>query len=99
MTTTNYKKRKKSKLTSGKIAKYQEQMREHNKFMKRIGAPEQVMNLQEYIAYAQGNYKPKTQPRAVNLPGMKQVMHLKELPMYLVHQVKKVLLLQQRNQI
>ena len=68
MTTTNYKKRKKSKLTSGKIAKYQEQMREHNKFMKRIGAPEQVMNLQEYIAYAQGNHKPKTQPRAVNLP-------------------------------
>ena len=68
MTTTSYKKRKKQKLTLGKIEKYQEQMREHNKFMKRIGAPEQVMDLQEYIAYAQGNHKPKVQPRAVSLP-------------------------------
>ena len=68
MTTTSYKKRKKKKLTLGKMEKYQEQMREHNKFMKRIGAPEQVMNLQEYIAYAQGNHKPKVEPRAVSLP-------------------------------
>ena len=67
MTTTSYKKRKKKKLTLGKMEKYQEQMREHNKFMKRIGAPEQVMNLQEYIAYAQGNHKPKVEPRAVSL--------------------------------
>ena len=36
MTTTSYKKRKKQKLTLGKIEKYQEQMREHNKFMKRM---------------------------------------------------------------
>ena len=43
--------------------------------MKRIGA-EQVMNLQEYIAYAQGNHKPKVEPRAVSLPGMKQEMRL-----------------------
>ncbi|OUU25618.1 MAG: hypothetical protein CBB97_09395 [Candidatus Endolissoclinum sp. TMED37] len=68
MTTTSYKKRKKKKLTLGKMTKYQEQMREHNKFMKRIGAPEQVMNLEEYIAYAQGNHRPKTEPRAISLP-------------------------------
>ena len=68
MTTTSYKKRKKKKLTLGKMTKYQEQMREHNKFMKRIGVPEQVMNLEEYIAYAQGNHRPKTEPRAISLP-------------------------------
>ena len=68
MTTTSYKKRKKKKLTLGKMTKYQEQMREHNKFMKRIGAPEQVMNLEEYIAYVQGNHRPKTEPRAISLP-------------------------------
>ena len=37
-------------------------MREHNKFMNVLEQSEQVMNLEEYIAYAQGNHKPKSQP-------------------------------------
>lgn len=61
MSTLNTTKRKsKSKLTLGKIAKYEEQMRKHNKEMKRLGCPNLVMNLQDYIDYCQGNYKPKT---------------------------------------
>ena len=51
-------------------------MREHNKFMKRIGAPEQVMNLQEYIAYAQGNHNPKLNHVQLVCLGMKQEMRL-----------------------
>tara|TARA_B100001287_G_scaffold275926_1_gene285047 strand:+ start:702 stop:1145 length:444 start_codon:yes stop_codon:yes gene_type:complete len=59
MSSLNTKKKKKSKLTLSKIAKYQEQLKEHNKFMKRIGC--NTMDLQEFIAYCQGNYKPKKQ--------------------------------------
>ena len=57
MSSLNTKKNKKKKLTLGKIAKYQEQLKEHNKFMKRIGCSS--MDLQEFIDYCQGNYKPK----------------------------------------
>ena len=61
MSSLNTTKRKsKSKLTLGKIAKYEEQMRKHNKEMKRLSCPNLVMNIQEYIDYCQGNYKPKT---------------------------------------
>ena len=48
MSSLNTKKKKKSKLTLSKIAKYQEQLKEHNKFMKRVGCS--TMDLQEYIA-------------------------------------------------
>ena len=37
LTTLNTKKRKKAKLTLGKVAKLEQQMREHNKYMKSIG--------------------------------------------------------------
>ena len=65
MTSLNTKKAKKAKLTLGKIAKYEEQMRKHNKEMKRLMCPNLIMNLQEYIDYCQGNYKPKSKPVAV----------------------------------
>ena len=65
MTSLNTKKAKKAKLTLGKIAKYEEQMRKHNKEMKRLKCPNLIMNLQEYIDYCQGNYKPKSKPVAV----------------------------------
>ena len=57
MSSLNTKKKKNKKLTLAKIAKYQEQLKEHNKFMKRIGCS--TMDLQEFIDYCQGNYKPK----------------------------------------
>jgi len=59
MSSLNTKKKKKKKLSLSKIAKYQEQLKEHNKFMKRIGCS--TMDLQEFIDYCHGNYKPKTQ--------------------------------------
>lgn len=65
MTSLNTKKAKKAKLTLGKIAKYEEQMRKHNKEMKRLKCPNLIMNLQEYIDYCQGNYKPKSKPVVV----------------------------------
>ncbi len=73
MTTLNTKKRKsKVKLTLGKIAKYEEQMRKHNKEMKRLGCDRLIMNLQEYIDYTQGNYKPKSKPVAVKTPWQQE---------------------------
>ena len=59
LTTLNTKKRKKAKLTLGKVAKLEQQMREHNKYMKSIGCHNLVMNLKEYTDYSQGNYKSK----------------------------------------
>ena len=79
------------------MEKYQEQMREHNKFMKRIGAPEQVMNLQEYIAYAQGNHKPKVEPRAVSLPRHETGNAFERTPDLPSASSEKVLLQQLRN--
>lgn len=67
MTTTRTGKKKKSKMTSGKLQRYEEQLRQHNKEMKRMGCPNLVMTLDEYIKYCQGNYKPKTQG-VVELP-------------------------------
>ena len=64
MTTLNTKKPKKKKLTLAKISKYQEDMRQHNKYMKKIGAPNLVMNLEQYIAYVRGEHKPRTKPVA-----------------------------------
>ena len=39
-------------------------MRKHNKYMKKIGAPNLQMNLEQYIAYVRGEHKPRTQPVA-----------------------------------
>ena len=73
MTSLNTNKRKsKSKLTLGKIARYEEQMRKHNKEMKRLGCPNLIMNLQEYIDYCHGNYKPKSKPVAVKTPWQQE---------------------------
>ena len=47
----NTQKRKKAKLTLGKVAKLEQQMREHNKYMKSIGCHNPVMNLKESADY------------------------------------------------
>ena len=59
LTTLNTKKRKKAKLTLGKVAKLEQQMREHNKYMKSIGCHNLVMNLKESQIIFQGTYKSK----------------------------------------
>lgn len=60
MTSINLKsnKNKKRKLSLSKIAKYEQEMREYNKRMKRIHAPDLQMDLQQYIDYCYGVYKP-----------------------------------------
>ena len=70
MSSLNTKKKKSKKLTLSKIAKYQEQFKEHNKFMKRNGCS--TMDLQEFIAYCQGNYKPKSKPQNKEFKPLKQ---------------------------
>lgn len=66
LTTLNTKKPKKKKLTLGQISKYEQEMRKHNKYMKKIGAPNLQMNLEQYIAYVRGEHKPRTKPVATN---------------------------------
>ena len=59
LTTLNTKKPKKKKLTLAKISKYQQDMHKHNKEMRRTVAQSQ-MDLEQYIAYARGEHKPKS---------------------------------------
>ena len=40
--------------------------------MKRLGCPNLIMNLQEYIDYCHGNYKPKSKPVAVKTPWQQE---------------------------
>ena len=59
MTTTNYKKRKKKKMTLRQLETYQENLRKHNKDMRRMGLHNMQMDLEQYIAYCTGSYKPQ----------------------------------------
>lgn len=61
MSTINTRKRKKKDLTLAQIAKFEQEMRDYNKRMRKIHAHDLQMNLEEYIAYCHGNYKPKAQ--------------------------------------
>ena len=61
MSSLNTKKNKKRKLTLGKIAKFQEQMLAHNKSLRQKGLHNLQMNLQEFIDYCHGEWKPKPQ--------------------------------------
>ena len=71
MTTLNTKKRK-SKMTAGKLERLQKQLREHNKHMKQLGCHSNIMTLDEYVDYVQGNYKPKTKLSAVKAPWQQE---------------------------
>lgn len=64
MTTTNTKKRKKRKLTLQQITKYEQEMRAYNKKMRQLHAHDQQMDLEQYIAYCFGEYKPKASSQA-----------------------------------
>lgn len=61
MSTINTRKRKKKDLTLAQIANFEQEMRDYNKRMRKIHAHDLQMNLEEYIAYCHGNYKPKAQ--------------------------------------
>jgi len=65
MTTLNTRKRK-SKMTKGKLEKLQVDHKEYNKQMKRLGCHSNMMTFDEYVDYVHGRYKPKSKPTATN---------------------------------
>lgn len=86
MTSLNTKKNKKRKLTLGKISKYQEEMFAHNKSMRRKGLHDLQMDLQEFIDYCHGDWKPKpksTEPQksvfSRNDPWRREPEHIPSL--------------------
>lgn len=66
MTTTNTRKRK-SKMTKGKMDRLVKEHREHNKRMKQMNCHNLQMTFDEYVDYVHGYYKPKNPMSAVNL--------------------------------
>ena len=65
MTSLNTRKRKSPKLTAGKLERLQQQHKEHNKQMKRLGMHDHMMNINEYIDYIHGRYKSKKKTETV----------------------------------
>jgi len=66
LTTLNTKKRKSKKVTEAQLKKYEVQWRQHNKEMRRKHLHQhQFEQLDDYIAYCKGQYKPK-QTKAVS---------------------------------
>ena len=59
MTTTSYKKRKQKPRTKNQQLAFEQQHREYNKSMKRMGCHNQMMSLEDYDLYVRGLYKPK----------------------------------------
>lgn len=64
LTTINTKKRKR-KITNAKMAKWTEELRLHNKQMKRLGMKDHMMTIDEYVDYVHGQYKPKRKTETV----------------------------------
>ena len=59
LTTTSYKKRKQETRTKNQQLAFEQQHREYNKSMKRMGCHNQMMSLEDYDLYTRGLYKPK----------------------------------------
>jgi len=64
LTTINTTKRKR-KITKAKLAKWTEELILHNKQMKKLGMHDHKMNIEEYIDYIHGQYKPKRKTETV----------------------------------
>ena len=72
MTTTNYRKRKATKRTKKQQAEFEQRHREYNKSMKRMGAHNQMMSLEDYDLYVRGKYKPKSTKSKPYVPAETQ---------------------------
>jgi hypothetical protein len=64
LTTINTKKRKR-KITKAKMEKWTEELRLHNKHMKKLGMHSHIMTIDEYVDYVHGQYKPKKKTETV----------------------------------
>ena len=69
-------KKKMKNLSSNQIAKFKEELRVHNKFMKQKGLHSMLMTLDEYIKYRFGQ-SPKVKTTFVPLQS---VPHVRETP-------------------
>lgn len=63
VSTTKTTKPKKVKLTKNQLASIAEDHRKYNKALKQAGRHSERLTLEEYIAYRQGTYKPKTKAK------------------------------------
>lgn len=72
MTTTNYRKRKATKRTKKQQAEFEQRHREYNKSMKRMGAHNQMMSLEDYDLYVRGKYNPKSTKSKPYVPAETQ---------------------------
>jgi hypothetical protein len=71
-TTTNYKNRKNRKLTDNQMKKLETEWRQYNKRMRKMNCHSaQFDNLDDYIAYTQGKYKP-------TIKGSNETLKVKE---------------------
>ena len=68
LTTTNYKKRKQKTRTKNQQLAFEQQDREYNKSMKRMGCHNQMMSLEDYDLYVRGLYKPKAKKSETYTP-------------------------------
>ena len=72
LTTTSYKKRKQKQRTKAQQAAFEQQHREYNKSMKRMGAHNQMMSLEDYDLYVRGKYNPKSTKSKPYVPAETQ---------------------------
>jgi len=80
LTTTNTKKRKR-KITKAKMAKWAEELRLHNKQMKRLGMKDHIMTMEEYVDYVHGQFKPKRESKgAITTPWHHTEPYVRESP-------------------
>lgn len=60
LTTIRTTKRKRH-ITKGKMLKWTDDLRKYNKHMKRLGLSDHIMNINEYVDYVHGEWKPKVE--------------------------------------
>ena len=68
LTTTSYKKRKQKQRTKNQQLAFEQQHRDYNKSMKRMGCHNQMMSLEDYDLYVRGLYKPTAKKAEVYKP-------------------------------
>ena len=78
LTTINTKKRKR-KITNAKMAKWTEELRLHNKHMKRLGMKDHMMTIDEYIDYIHGEVKPKKKTHLLSGDQNMLLSHVNDL--------------------
>ncbi len=80
LTTLNTKRRKPKKMTTKRLTEITNAWRSHNKYMKKIKAPNCIMTFEQYVKYSQGKWKPRQQPKIVNDPFGRDISYSRPGP-------------------